>query len=399
MTETSSPRRLRTVASPLHTWRKLPNAAKFVLYTRVSVQSIPVLLAVMFTFGWLNAEFMADVPLWLIVVGGCYLVAVLAASVAVCELHPDLNVRPRRPVEPLFWSGLALTAVGLLASYGLQAPAVAGAVQAFGVVLGLVVVMLLAANYIPWLPHRWAVLGAVCLFSGVIFAETGGGSMVFWFLPVFLTVTVVLSLWTVRLMKQVERSRELEASLRVTEERLRFAQELHDTMGQHLAAMSIKSELAQKFAERDDPRLMTELGDLRQLAGTTMAEMREVAHGYRAINLATEIEGARALLRDAGVELVVEGDSFDVPEHARELAAWFVRETATNVLRHADAGVVTLSLSPRSVRMTNDGAHGGVGKLGGLGALRRRAEAFGAQLVIEQDDEDFAVTLLRGDAE
>ena len=103
MTETSSPRRLRTVASPLHTWRKLPNAAKFVLYTRVSVQSIPVLLAVMFTFGWLNAEFMADVPLWLIVVGGCYLVAVLAASVAVCELHPDLNVRPRRPVEPLFW--------------------------------------------------------------------------------------------------------------------------------------------------------------------------------------------------------------------------------------------------------------------------------------------------------
>lgn len=400
MTEiSSSSHRLRSLASPLHTWRGLPNVAKFALYTRVSVQGIPVLLAATFMFGWLNQEFMAAVPWWLSIAGSCYLVAVLAVSVAVSELHPDWNVRPRRPVEPLFWSGLALTAVGLVTSFALQIPTVPGETQVFGVVLGMITVMVLATSYIPWLPYRWVVVGAVSLLSGMIFDAAGGGSMVVWFIPAFFTVTVVLSLWTVRLMKEVERSRELEASLRVTEERLRFAQELHDTMGQHLAAMSIKSELAQKFAERDDPRLMTELGDLRQLAGTTMSEMREVVQGYRAINLATEIDGARALLRDAGVEPVVEGDSFDVPEHARELAAWFVRETATNVLRHADADVVTLSLSPRSVRMTNDGAHGGIGKLGGLGALRRRAEVFGAQLVIEQDADDFTVTLLRGDTE
>ena len=162
-------------------------------------------------------------------------------------------------------------------------------------------------------------------------------------------------------------------------------------MGQHLAAMSIKSELAQKFAERDDPRLMTELGDLRQLAGTTMAEMREVAHGYRAINLATEIAGARRLLETANVEVTISGDAFDVPEQHRELAGWFVREASTNVLKHADATAVELAVTGMSISMRNDGAHPSSGRSGGLEALRRRAAD--GHVLVERDGAVFAVTL------
>ena len=44
-----------------------------------------------------------------------------------------------------------------------------------------------------------------------------------------------------RAMIETERSRRLESQLSAAEERLRLSQDLHDTMGQHLAALTIKT--------------------------------------------------------------------------------------------------------------------------------------------------------------
>ena len=45
------------------------------------------------------------------------------------------------------------------------------------------------------------------------------------------------------------------------------------------------------------------------------------------------------------------------------------------------------------VQVRNDGGRGGVDKLGGLAALRRRAADLGAHLTVEHEDGDFTVTL------
>lgn len=50
--------------------------------------------------------------------------------------------------------------------------------------------------------------------------------------------------WSVGIVKELDHTRGLQSQLKVHEERLRFAQELHDSLGQHLAAMSLKTQLA-----------------------------------------------------------------------------------------------------------------------------------------------------------
>lgn len=350
-----------------------------------------------FVFGLTSSEFTRELPPWLLLIGIAYAGLLTGLAVAVCELHPDLNTRPRAAVEPVFWAGLVLSTVGLLIGLGLQVSVFVEPVQFYGVALGMLSLLVLCLAYFPWLPYRWWVSLAAGVGCGVVFTTVVGAGFFFWLLPPFFTATVVLSLWTVSLMKEVERSRELETSLRVTEERLRFAQELHDTLGQHLAAMSVKAELSLALARRGDDRLEEELQQLQKLTRTSMSDMREVVQGYRAINLATEVEGARSLLADAGLELTVRGDVHGVDKSDRELAAWFVREAATNVLRHSDARHVTLQLEATAVSMRNDGAHGGIGRLSGLDALRRRAEKHGARLHVEREEQIFTACLTLGE--
>lgn len=394
MTTAENPRTgLRGLITPRQTWRRLGGAAKFVLYTRLSIQSMPLVLLFWLVF-LLGAAADATLPAWLAVLAVIGGVVLSGLALAALELQPDLNTRPRRSVRPVFRAGLVASAVGLLGCLLLQLPSVSEAARAFGAALGSIIVLLFCLAYLPWLRHRWLICVVLVVGTGVAFLGSVGALL---FLPVAGVVflgTVALSLWTVQLMKEVEQSRELEGELRVAEERLRFAQELHDTLGQHLAAISLKSELSLALARRGDDRLEGELEQLQQLSRTSLSEMREVVQGYRAVNLATEVTGARSLLADAEVQLRVTGDALDVAEADRDLAAWFVREATTNVLRHSDAGLVHLELSAGQVSMRNDGAPGQLGRLSGLAALRRRAAEHGASLLVDKDGEVFTATII-----
>lgn len=390
---TSTPTGLRTLTTPRKTWRLLGGASKFVVYTRVSLQSIPIAFLIGLLFPLSTASFLTGVSSeWRVLAFGyCAIVSIFA--LAVLELHPDLNTRPRRAVKPIFWAGLVVAAVGLLSSLVAQVPEVPEHYRSLGVMVGFVLLLVISMCYLPWLPFRWIICLVLSVIAGVVFHAASGGSFIAWFFPLFFLGMAVVSLWTVALIKEVEQSREVEASLRVTEERLRFAQELHDTLGQHLAAMSVKAELALALSRRGDDRLEGELQDLQKLTRTSMSDMREVVEGYRAINLATEVEGARSLLIDAGISLSIEGDVLDVDKGDRELAAWFVREATTNILRHSDATAVTLYLGADTVCMRNDGVTSTIGRLSGLDALRRRAEKDGAHLLVEREGAIFTANL------
>lgn len=386
---------LRRLARPRQTWRRLGGAAKFVLYTRLSIESLPP-----FTFLWMVVALVAannavGIPGWLAVLT-LLLIAVGAAwATAVLELQPDLNTRPRREVRPVYRAGLGYTLLLLALSLLTLLPGAPEPTIGFGILVGNAAVMILCCAYLPWLRYRWLLCLVLTVPVSLAFHGAAGMSIVFLpLLGLFFLGTVALSVWTVNLMKEVEEARRTEASLKVTEERLRFSQELHDTLGQHLAAISLKSELALALARRGDERLTGELEQLQQLSRTSMSEMREVVEGYRSVNLATEITGARSLLADAEVTLETTGDALDVAEADRELAAWFVREATTNVLRHADATTVHLELGAERVRMSNDGANGELGRLSGLGSLRRRAREHGARLLVEKDGGNFAATLI-----
>ncbi len=139
-------------------------------------------------------------------------------------------------------------------------------------------------------------------------------------------------------------------------------------MGQDLAAMSLTTELALALAQRGDARAVSELEALRSLMRRSTAQMRQVVQGYRVIDLPTELAGARSLLGTAGIEVAVRGQCDQVPAAQQQTAAWFMRETATNVLRHASATQV-------------------------MEALRRRAEALDSRIIIDHRPPAFTAHL------
>ena len=99
------------------------------------------------------------------------------------------------------------------------------------------------------------------------------------------------------------------------------------------------------------------------------------------MTLAAEISSARSALDAAGLAAELPGAVDDVPGERRELFGWVLREGVTNVLRHAEATRVRVSVSPRTVEIVDDGPARAVAVDGsGLTGLRERLAAVGGRL-------------------
>lgn len=208
----------------------------------------------------------------------------------------------------------------------------------------------------------------------------------------FLVFTVRSSLWLLRVVEELESGRRTGAALAVAEERLRFSRDVHDVLGRRLSEIAVQAELASAYVARGDERAAGTLGDVRATAHTALREARELARGYRPVDLDHELEGARSLLRSAGIES--RADLAGLPEPWAEPVARVVREAVTNVLRHSRATLVTMTYDDGVVAIRNDGAApagtGGHG-LVGLGEL---VAPLGAAIETARDGEHFELRVV-----
>jgi two-component system sensor histidine kinase DesK len=86
------------------------------------------------------------------------------------------------------------------------------------------------------------------------------------------------------------------------------------------------------------------------------------------------------VLADVGVATTVTGDVADTDPRHRALLAWVLRESVTNVVRHAQAQSVEIELDPHGIAVTDDGA-GCTGTEGnGLRGMRERVAGAGGTL-------------------
>lgn len=378
--------------NPFRMWRDLDGGAKLAVYTRLSLEAMVVFFGLYIVAVVAFTDNDANPPAWLTALDIVVSLLLLVAGVAVLELRTEFTTAPRREMRRVVpWLlptatvlGASCWVVGLLLMLSGS-----DGISDGGLPLIVVSLFIMPLAVMPWLPYHWPVTVVAAVVTAVVLGEMWWMSL---FIPFFL-MTTLLSAWTVNIAKQLDRARITESALQVSEERLRFAQELHDTLGQRLAAISVKTELARALAARGDDRLDAELAELQSLAQASVAEMHDVVEGYRTVNLSTEITGSRQLLESAGITLTVEGDPTALPEPLRETAAWLVREATTNVVKHADATWVRLTLTPDTVTVANDGVARDIERLSGLAGIRRRAEPSGASLVAERDGNLFTVTL------
>lgn len=322
-----------------------------------------------------------------VAVGG--LVVTLAAHrvlADVIELYPAYRPLPWRSLGPF----LGLEAVGFLAVLTLPTE-----------VRGLGVLLL-------WSAMAWSLVGlrgrrttvAVLVALSVAPAVAAREP---WFLPgalgiaFFFMFTVRVSLWMLGIVHELDRARATRGQLAVAEERLRFSRDVHDVMGRRLSAIAMQAELAASLARRGDPAAADRMLEVRATAHETLREARELARGYGSSDLGQELDGARSLLRSAGI--AVELDLDDLPDDWREPAGWVVREAVTNVLRHSAATRVSIAYDDGVLQVVNDRPTAARGTDGtGLSSLTARLATVGATLEVDADETRFAVVVRRSAA-
>jgi two-component system sensor histidine kinase DesK len=213
------------------------------------------------------------------------------------------------------------------------------------------------------------------------------------------------TVWVLDVVEQLERTRDVQPRLAVAEERLRFARDLHDVMGRNLAAIAVKAQLAGELVRRERPEAAGELADISRIAEKSLREVRGVVGGYRAVELAGELVGARSVLRAAGVACTITGedDGATLPPSVQSTLGWVVRESVTNVLRHSRATNCSIRLRATAggveLCVTNDGlpaAGAADRRLGGWGngltGLAERLTGFGGRLTTGEEHGRFVLT-------
>jgi two-component system sensor histidine kinase DesK len=250
------------------------------------------------------------------------------------------------------------------------------------------------------LPMRSA-FAAVVLFTLLPLFLTlkmhgGLGGVDVWWLVAFLLLVRGLGIDMIGVARMGSAIRELHtarqelARLKVEEERLRLARDLHDLLGQTLSMIALKSELARHIIQEEPDHCAQELTEIELVARQTLREVREAVAGYRQPRLESELDGAQQLLEAAGIDYQIGSNTLSLSPETSAVLAWTVREGVTNVIRHSRARHCEITLfqgkGTVGAEVINDGGREArvespPGRPGlGLAGLRERVSALGGRM-------------------
>jgi PAS domain S-box-containing protein len=182
------------------------------------------------------------------------------------------------------------------------------------------------------------------------------------------------------------------------EERRSLARELHDGVGQALTGLSLELASIDRNVEADRPEVSQRLQLLSKELADTLADVRDLARRIRPaaldVGLVAALEGElKAFGRRSGISWVLHAHEELVIDPERSLALFrFAQEALTNVVRHADARNVSVTLAVRAgafvLEVVDDGrgvdaavagARGGLGLVG----LRERVAPWGGSVRLD----------------
>ncbi|MGW3117576.1 sensor histidine kinase [Streptomyces sp. NPDC001107] len=247
-----------------------------------------------------------------------------------------------------------------------------------------------------------AIVGAAALFSAVAGGATGAA------------LRIHREHWRT-LEERAESAiatREIEATRRVTEERLRIARDLHDVLGHQVAMLSMHLGAAEIGLPEDAESARQALVSARSSARTVVVETQRILTLLRLQDVVSDDEALRPTPALSGLETLVasfESIGLDV-RPSIDLPAGFVepsvgvtvyrvvQEALTNAYRHGE-GAATVDVRERDgricVTVENRVGHSlrgsGAGSGLGLVGMRERVESSSGRLTIDSDDGRFRV--------
>ncbi|MFF7928444.1 sensor histidine kinase [Streptomyces mirabilis] len=247
-----------------------------------------------------------------------------------------------------------------------------------------------------------AIVGAAALFSAIAGGATGAA------------LRIHREHWRT-LEERAESAiatREIEATRRVTEERLRIARDLHDVIGHQVAMLSLHLGAAEIGLPADAESSRQALVSARSSARAVVVETQRILALLRLADDISEDEALRPTPALSGLEgLIASFESIGLDVHPSiDIPAGFVepsvgvtvyrvvQEALTNAYRHGE-GAATVDVGQRDgricVTVENRVGHSlrGSGSGSGLGlvGMRERVESSSGRLTIGSDDGRFRV--------
>ncbi len=201
---------------------------------------------------------------------------------------------------------------------------------------------------------------------------------------------------------ELHEAREQLARLAVTEERLRFARDLHDLLGHSLSVIALKADLARRLLPAHPDQVAKEVTDIDKVARNALAEVRQAVTGYRQPTLSEAVETGRMALEAAAIEGSWDVARVALPDSLDAVLGWAVREATTNVIRHSRARHCWIRVTAGLIEAAAEVVDDGVGPPGddgvtavtvgrcdlpewagnGLGGLAERVGALGGRLEV-----------------
>src|SRR5215470_12018419 len=196
------------------------------------------------------------------------------------------------------------------------------------------------------------------------------------------------------------RIEEEEARRQASEERLRMARELHDSLGHYLSLISVQSGVALSLNQELPEQVRTSLATVKQASKEALTELRSVLDilrqdGERAPRSPTASLArlgdlvSRAAAPGLEVRAETEGSVRPLP-FGVDLAAYrIVQEALTNVARHAGPATATVRVTYGEADVTVQVDDNGGGRPvtppppasgNGIAGMRERVAALGGEL-------------------
>ncbi len=190
--------------------------------------------------------------------------------------------------------------------------------------------------------NPWS-LGAIFSYVGVSFVDN---------YATFAMIVLVEILTLTLVSEQKARfeaehlSKEVE-SLATELERTRIAQEIHDSLGHTLTSLNIQLEVSRKFFERDQKRAYEALDLAKQLAGQSLTDVRTAIQSIRQpdFDLKESINSlTKQMQANQQLEILLDISTENIPKAIGYQLFRIVQECLTNVMKHAEATQVKVSL-------------------------------------------------------
>jgi two-component system, NarL family, sensor histidine kinase DesK len=149
-----------------------------------------------------------------------------------------------------------------------------------------------------------------------------------------------------QLEEKLEDANKRISELVKLEERQRIARDLHDTLGQKLSLIGLKSDLARRLINKDPDQARNELKDVQQTARTALNEVRKMVSSMRGIRLKDEIIRVKQILKAAQINFVSEQEFTltNVSLLTENILSMCLKEAVNNVVKHSGASSCYISI-------------------------------------------------------